>query len=193
MAVTIDDFASLSGWNNGGGVSISPTGWAYHPGNASATGYIYKAMGTDIFCECKFYLDGSSSDWMMMKMNTGTSNMYNNTGSDGCGVAYRGTGGGFAYLGGTIAGWAGTWTAFRQPNSAANAITLGILRNSSTSYSFYCQSVLLGTQTTTQATTGVNFCIGGYNGIGAHFDYFLSADRYVSLYEARNVSSPLVI
>lgn len=195
MAKTVDDFASLGAWTNMGGVSISPTGWAYHPGNSTATGYIYRAMGSDTYFEVKTYLDNNVSDWMMLKINTGTSNLYNTTASDGCGIAVRGSGTGFAYLGGTISGnfSAGAFTVSPRPGATTTACTVGIYRRSSTSYDFYCNGVLLGNQTTTQATSGTNVCVGGYNSVGAHFDYVASADHVLSVYEDRNTTTAMVV
>lgn len=189
----VDDFVALTNWTNQGGVSVSPASYAYHPGNTVATGYIYRARGTDVYCECKVYLDANVADWCMLKIDTGTSNLYNTAASDGCGIAMRGSGAGFAFLGGTLTGtsWGGGWTLPVRPGAAATACTLGIYKRSSTSYDFYCNGAFLGNQVTNTATTGTNISLGGYNNVGAHFDYFASSDRLLSLYDDKTAASPM--
>jgi hypothetical protein len=187
----IDDFASLANWSNGGGVSISPASYAYHPGNGSATGFLTRSRGTDTYCECKVYLDANVSDWCMLKIDTAGGALFNNGAADGCGLAMRGSGSGFAFLGGSLTGWAGSWTLPSRPGAAATACTLGIYKRSSTSYDFYCNGALLGNQVTNTATTGTLISLGGYNSVGAHFDYFASADHLLSLYDDKNAPSPM--
>jgi hypothetical protein len=188
----VDDFASLANWTNqASNASISPTGWAYSPGNSGASAFLSRARGTDTYCECKVYLDLNNSDWCMMKIDTGITAMFNNGAGDGCGIAMRGSGSGFAFLGGTISGWTGSWTLATRPGAAATACTLGIYKRSSTTYDFYCNGALLGTQTTNTATTGTNITMGGYNGVGAHFDYFASSDRLLTAWDDKNAPSPM--
>lgn len=188
-----DDFVALTAWTNGGGVSISPTSWAYHPGNAFSTGYIYRTMGAGVYCETKTYLDGTSTDWMMLKIDSG--NLYNNAAGDGVGIAMQGNGGGFSYVGGTLTytGWAvnGSFTV-AAPNSAATACTLGVFKRSSTNYDFYCNGAYLGNIVTTQASSGSNFALGAHNSIGGHFDYFASADHLLTRFEPRNTPAPII-
>lgn len=186
------EFADLAGWTNGGGVSINPAGWAYHPGNNTAGGFIYRTMAADeSYCETKTYLDVNSADWMMMKINSNTGPMYDNAAANGCGLAIRGSGAGFAFLGGTITGWNGAYTVSPRPGDATTARTIGIERISASIYDFFLDGQFLGRQTTTVATTGTLFVLGGYNGVGAHFDHFFAGKR--DIFVVGGSPSPMVL
>ena len=188
------DFNDLTGWTNGGGVSISPAGWAYHPGNGTASGFIYRTMGAgETYCETRCYLDANNTDWLMMKMNSNTGAMYDSGAANGCGLAVRGDGVScFSYWGGTTSGtWGGTFTVSPRPGSTGAAVVVGMERIAANIYDFYLNGVLLGRRTSTQSTTGTLFVLGGYNGVGAHFDYFAAGirDPFVS----GNAPSPMVM
>ncbi len=190
MSTTLDDFASLAGWTNGGGVSLSPAGWAYHPGNGVGTGHLTKLIPAteNVYCEAKVYNDQNSGNWFMMKMNSQNSNLYNTAAGDGFGVYFGGNGGLNAFVGGTVThtGWNGAYTIPTLPLSAAAALTVGIHKISSTVFDVYVNRVKVGRTTTTQAVTGTRFDIGGYNGAGSHIDYFMSSDRLWTPYDTTN-------
>lgn len=193
-ALLMDDFVNLNNWSNLGGFSISPAGWAYNPGNPFSTNYIYRAQGTAVFVETKAYID-NANDWMMLKIDTSTSNMYNTSASDGAGIICYASGTINSYIGGTLtySGWA-TNNVYNvtAPRASGTAVVLGIYHRSSTSYSLYVNQVLIGNVVTSQATTGVNVACTGYNSNGAHFDYMAMYDHVPSRYEPRNTVSSLV-
>lgn len=174
------EFADLTGWTNQGGVSISPAGWAYHGGDGNATGYIYRTIAAgESYFETRVYLDQNSDNWMMMKVDAGGNNLYNSGAADGVGLAVRGNGQGFTFWDGTKSGWGGTFTVSPRPGDASTACIIGIERIGSTKtiYDFYLNGVLLGRQSSSIARTNTIFALGGYNGVGAHFDYAYAGVR----------------
>lgn len=186
MAIVVDDFVSLAAWT-ANDVSISPAGWAYHPGNGTGTNYAYRTMDVGaIYIESKIHFDTANGSWAMIKMQTTTTNLYNYSGAalmlaqDGSVHHFVENGGATGQLHAGVG----------APMSSSTAVRVGLhCRASALAYDFYLNDALVGTRTVSAIPTGTLFSFGAYNGVNGHFDYFASSDRNLSIYDARNVAS----
>jgi hypothetical protein len=182
----LDDFADLAHWS-AGSFSISPAGWAYHGGDGSATGMAMHAMESGCaFVEALVYGDaGGGDNWFTIKLGTSGGAGYD---QNGAALLIRSTDG---QLGWIAANAAVSWTdpSFASghvspvPNSAANAVLLGIHKLGGGVYDAYVNRKKVQTVTGVTNDAGAYIGMCAYNGIGAHVDYVATADRPLTGYD----------
>ena len=182
MAITFfDDFADLSQWTNNGGVSIAPAGFAYHPGDGSGGGGLHRPQGTAKAVEVGVYGDASGGDnWLTVKLNgDGTQPLYN---SDGDGLLLRSTNGQVSFF---SSGGTATPTFYLPvpPQSAGTLVRVGVYVPASGHILLYYNRAQVGELTGGGAYGGNQVQLGGYNGIGAHFDYALLSDEPLTMFD----------